>query len=279
MFYPCNTAHSMHQPVDSSRPVFFLGVGSVALAVQRRYRFATCSGTSRRAPDARFEQLEYVSASDSTAIKRAAHDAMVVVSFPPDGASDSLYLPLLSGARSVVYLSSTGVYPRDAGDVDERTAVGDEPSQQGRRSAEALWRSAGASILRLPALYGPTTGLHLRLKRGTFRLPPGLSPTISRIHLFDAAAFVVAALAAPPQSLLLAGDDLPAPLNEVVEFICALFKYPRPEVALAEDVHASLKGNRKVDSSATRQRFGIHLTFPTYREGYFDIYQNQATTE
>jgi nucleoside-diphosphate-sugar epimerase len=269
----------MHQLIDSTQPILFLGVGAVALAVQRRYGLTACSGTSRRAPDRRFEQIQHIAATDSAAIKRAAHDALVLVSFPPDGCSDSVYLPLLAGARSVVYLSSTGVYPRDAGHVDEHTGLGDEPGQQARRMAEVLWQTVGASILRLPALYGPTTGLHLRLERGTFRLPPGPSPTISRIHLFDAAAFVAAALAAPPRTLLLAGDHLPAPLAEVVEFVCTLFSYPQPTVAAEGDVHTSLKGNRRIDSRATRQRFGIELTFPTYREGYVDIYRTQRATK
>ena len=257
--------------------LLLLGVGTIARAVRRELPGVPAVGTTRSAPDARFASISAIAASDSAAVRSAARAAHVVVSFPPDGHSDSELSPLVREAASIVYLSSTAVYPSAAGVVTETSAV----TQSGDRAllrlaAERLWLDAGASVLRLPAFYGALTGLHLSLSRGTFRMPGLGANVVSRVHEDDAARFVLAALGAPPGSLLLAGDDEPAAVAEVVSFVCELFQLPLPSASEGEDVPLSLRGSRSVDNRATKRAFGVKLAYPSYREGYRAIHAGRA---
>jgi nucleoside-diphosphate-sugar epimerase len=249
--------------------LLLLGVGTIARAMCRSLPTLPAFGTTRSAPDARFAAITPLAASDSAAIRTAAQGAGVVVSFPPDGHSDAEFAALSAGAASIVYLSSTVVYPSDARLVNEATPVtahGERAVQ--RLAAEELWRKRGASVVRLPAFYGPDSGLHLSIARGTFRMPGRGTNIVSRVHIDDAARFVAAALDAAPRSLVLAGDDAPAPVAEVVAFVCALFGLESPQASDGADIPLSLRGSRSVDNSVTKARFGVRLAFPSYREGY-----------
>jgi nucleoside-diphosphate-sugar epimerase len=137
-----------------------------------------------------------------------------------------------------------------------------------RVAAETIWLEAGASVVRLPAFYGPESGLHLSLARGSFRMPGRGANVVSRVHVDDAARFVAAALRAAPGSLLLAGDDEPAPVAEVVAFVCELFGLSWPSTTEGNDIPLSLRANRSVDNALTKASFGIQLAYPSYREGY-----------
>jgi hypothetical protein len=260
--------------------LLLLGVGSVARAVQHALPECKALGTTRGLPDARFANIEPILASDEPAIRAAAEGARIVVSFPPDGHSDRRFAALIAGAgaASVVYLSSTAVYPPDAAVVNEHSAV----AAQGERArlrldAEAEWLAAGSSVLRLPAFYGPASGLHESLARGTFRMPGRGTHIVSRVHIDDAARFVLAALSAPKRSLLLAGDDQPAPVAEVVHFVCELFDLPLPEASEGADIPLSLRGSRSIENNETKTRFGVRLAYPTYREGYRAIRAQQRS--
>jgi nucleoside-diphosphate-sugar epimerase len=252
--------------------LLLLGVGTIARALRASLPKLPAFGTTRSAPDARFATITPLAAADAAAIRAAAQGAGVVVSFPPDGHSDAEFAALGAGAASIVYLSSTAVYPSDAGLVNEATPVtthGERAVQ--RLAAEALWRKLGASVLRLPAFYGPESGLHLSIARGTFRMPGRGTNIVSRVHVDDAARFVAAALDAAPRSLILAGDDTPAPLAEVVTFVCDLFGLELPQASEGTDIPLSLRGSRSVDNSVTKARYGVRLAYPSYREGYRTI--------
>jgi nucleoside-diphosphate-sugar epimerase len=259
--------------------LLFLGVGTVARAVRAELPNHDASGTTRREPDARFHDIAPIAVSDLSAIREAAAGAKVVVSFPPDGSTDRELSALVSEAASIAYLSSTAVYPSAVAVVNEATpAAPDSGRARARLDAESLWLEAGASVVRLPAFYGPETGLHLSLTRGTFRMPGRGDNVVSRVHVADAARFVLAALSAPARSLLLAGDDEPAPVADVVGFVCSLFELPLPPTAEGDDIPLSLRASRTIDNSATKARYGIRLAYPTYREGYRAIRESQPFT-
>jgi nucleoside-diphosphate-sugar epimerase len=253
--------------------LLFLGVGTIAEAVRRALPVLPASGTTRAAPDARFQHITPIATHDTAAIHSASEGAHVLVSFPPDGHSDRQLAEVTAGAAGLVYLSSTAVYPTAAGVVTETSelATGGERALL-RIAAESTWREVGASVVRLPAFYGASTGLHLSLARGTFRMPGLGTNIVSRVHEEDAARFVCAAFNAPPRSLLLAGDDEPAPVAEVVAFVCSLFGLPAPVRSEGSDIPLSLRGDRSIDNRASRSAFGVKLVYPTYREGYRAIH-------
>jgi nucleoside-diphosphate-sugar epimerase len=253
--------------------LLFLGVGSIARAVRGRLSHVPAFGTTRSAPDARFSSITPIPAADVAAIRALAPGASVVVSFPPDGHSDRELAAVVAGAAQLVYLSSTAVYPSGAGVVNEGTPV----AARGERAllrlaAEAIWLDAGASVVRLPAFYGPESGLHLSIARGSFRMPGRGSNIVSRVHVDDAARFVEAALRAPRGSMLLAGDDEPAKVSDVVAFVCELFGLSQPATSESDDIPLSLQSSRSIDNALSKARFGIQLAYPSYRDGYRAIH-------
>jgi nucleoside-diphosphate-sugar epimerase len=254
--------------------LLFLGVGAIASAVQRALPSVPASGTTRVTPDQRFGVIRPIAASDEQAIRAAAQGAQIVVSFPPDGTVDRAWSALVTGAANIVYLSSTAVYSETAGVVTESSAVSAGNDRAALRlAAEQHWRAAGASVVRLPAFYGMSSGLHVSLARGSFRMPGNGSNVVSRVHEDDAARFVCAALRAAPRSLLLAGDDEPAPVADVVRFVCARFDLPTPPSSEGEQIPRSLRASRSIDNRATKAQHAIQLAYPTYREGYQAIYR------
>lgn len=252
--------------------LLFLGVGTIASAVQRALPGWPAAGTTRTVPDSRFSTIEPIAARDEEAIRAAARGANVVVSVPPDGVTDRAWSALMSGAASVVYLSSTAVYPD--GIVTEATAVSANSERAALRlAAEQRWQDVGASVVRLPAFYGRSSGLHVSIARGSFRMPGNGSNVVSRVHEDDAARFVCAALRAPPRSLLLAGDDEPASVADVVNFVCARFSLPIPARSEGEQIPLSLRASRNIDNRLTKARHSIQLAYPSYREGYQAIHE------
>jgi nucleoside-diphosphate-sugar epimerase len=259
--------------------LLFLGVGTIASAVRRALPEVPATGTTRAPPDRRFGTIRPIAASDLTEIRAAAQGANVVVSFPPDGRVDKAWSALVTGAASIAYLSSTAVYSTTAGVVNEASAVSADTERAALRlAAEQIWQAAGASVVRLPAFYGLSSGLHVSLARGSFRMPGDGSNVVSRVHEDDAARFVCAALRAPARSLLLAGDDEPARVADVVRFVCTRFGLPTPVRSEGEQIPLSLRASRSIDNRATKAGHAIQLAYPSYREGYRAIWQARANS-
>lgn len=255
--------------------LLLVGVGQAAEATARLARGRTIVGTTRDA--AKLPRLAALGITpvpfDPSALEAAAEGADVLVSFPPDGVTDARVAPLLEAAAAVVYVSSTGVYGRHAGRVDERTVPDPEGQKAERRlAAEVAYRGVSARVLRVPALYGASGGLLARLTSGEYRLPGDGAGMVSRLHLDDLAAFVLAAFArGEPGTTYLLGDALPAPHRDVVAFLCEHLVLPFPASAPLDQVSPTLQGDRAVDALAARERLGVTLRFPTYREGYTDL--------
>ncbi len=204
-------------------------------------------------------------------LRAAVHaDTDVVVSFPPDGASDALFARALRGARRIVYISSTGVFGAVSGHVDDDTAVDPSDARAAPRlHAEALWRDVGAIALRAPAIYGAGSGLHKRLLAGTHRLVEDGNRHVSRIHVDDLAVLTLAALdRAAPCSTYVVGDHEPSTQRAVVEFLCGRLALPLPPAISVNDAPPTLRGNRIVDGSRALRELGVTLRYPSYREGY-----------
>jgi nucleoside-diphosphate-sugar epimerase len=200
-----------------------------------------------------------------------AGGADVLVSFPPDGETDAIVAPACAAAHRVIYISSTGVYGKKTGRIDDTTAA--DPSDERMRprlEAESIWKEHGAIVLRAPGIYGPKSGLHLRLAEGSYKMPAGGANLISRIHVNDLASIVLAIFERSKLSdtTYLVGDENPCTLAEVVEWLCKRMELPMPESVPPEDAHATMRGNRAVDASRITKELGLTLKYPSFREGY-----------
>lgn len=256
--------------------VVVLGCGFAGEAVARlsMERGLPCLATSRseaRVEALRARGIDAVVASLPDGVDRLVREGDgVVVTFPPDGRTDAAVVEPLRRASAWVYVSSTGVYGDARGRVIGTTPTdASTPRSALRLEAEELYRALGGVVLRAPGIYGPGRGLHVRLAAGRFRLPGDGSRAISRIHVDDLAAFVVAALErGSPSSVHAVGDDAPVPQREVVAWLVERLGVPFPPSAPLDDVDETLRHDRRVDASVAKEALGVSLRYPTYREGF-----------
>jgi nucleoside-diphosphate-sugar epimerase len=184
----------------------------------------------------------------------------------------------LRGSRWLGYLSTTGVYGDHGGGwVDETTPPRpDQPRSVSRLAAEAAWQAMGATIFRLPGIYGPGRSAIDRVKAGTALRIDKPGQLFSRIHVEDVAAAALAAMTRPSSGTIYnVADDLPASNSEVIAYACALLGVPAPPIipwdqavptmsAMARSFYA---GNRRVRNDRLKRELGVTLRYPTYREG------------
>jgi nucleoside-diphosphate-sugar epimerase len=207
----------------------------------------------------------------------------VLVTFPPDEETDDAVTRALSssGPRSVVYISSTGVYGDSKGHIDEGTPTDPrEPRQKARLAAEEKYRSRGATILRSAAIYGPGKGLHIRLARHGHSVAEGGTNVVSRIHVEDLARLALAALEKNPKGeVFCVADDAPVPQIEVIDWLCSALHLAPPTHVPRETLPETLRHDRSIDGRKIQRVLGISLLYPTYREGFTACVEAQARGE
>ncbi len=257
------------------RNLVLLGVGTAGWAVATLLKDkAQIVGTTRQ-PGKLFAFVEngidpiVMPWPSAEVIEPLTPGAEVLVSFPPDGTTDAILAPGCRSARSIIYISSTGVYGKTSGRIDDASEpIVDETSKL-RLEAEDIWRSIGATVLRAPAIYGPETGLHVRLREGKFAIPGDGSGLVSRIHVEDLARIADAVFQQGIRNeTFVVGDLQPASHKEVVEWLCAKYNFPMPPYAPLGEVTAHLRSSRSVDSSRVLKTLGLELKYPTYKEGF-----------
>jgi hypothetical protein len=281
------------EPAKEGRSLVFLGAGRAALAVFGRLKqtdalrinkFYATTRSAERALHLQGLGIEpiicsaaselSVSASLRSRLQAACRQSYVLVSFPPDGISDKLYRDLLQEIplAGLIYISSTGVYGKQQGIIDEHTEVDKaEESARPRLEAEEIWRSLDALTLRAPGLYDFEYGLHLRLLSGQYRLPGDGKNYVSRIHLKDLAKIIEAGfLRGRAGSTYVVGDLKPETHLNVVSFLCEKLGLSMPDSVPLGSVHHTLRGNRQVNGRKVLEDLKVSLDFPTYIEGYRD---------
>lgn len=212
--------------------------------------------------------------------------AIVVDSIPPSTDDGSPERELVKaciggGAARFVYLSSTGVYAGgDGGWTDEDSPTG-PIGERGRRRlaaesvvlATARALAASAVSLRIAAIYGPGRGVHARLRRGDYSVyGPGTSP-VSRIHVDDLVAAIIAAAIAPTltREVYCVADDEPTGSRPHADGVAAMLGMePPPERPLesaSAAARAMLNAGRRVSNRRLKSELGVVLSYPSWREG------------
>jgi nucleoside-diphosphate-sugar epimerase len=203
-------------------------------------------------------------------------DLLVLDSVPLIDTADGLRDPTpcilrVLGSRPVrvVYLSTTGVYGAQHV-VDERTPPAPRSRRESMRvDAEnaVLAGSWSALVLRPAAIYGPGRGVHVAMRKGTFRFFGDGTNHISRIHVDDLATHAEAALFSSVTGAYPVADEEPCTSREIAEFCSDLLGVPTPVSARGSDLHDSRRADRRVDGSAIRSLLGVRLQYPSYRSG------------
>jgi nucleoside-diphosphate-sugar epimerase len=199
-------------------------------------------------------------------------------------------------AGRLVYTSSTSVYPQDGGvNVTEAEPVGGAAeTTQALIEAERLageWPGAGATILRLAGIYGPGR-MHIveQVRSGEVSGRP--EAHLNLVHRDDILAALEAAFAAGAAGTAEAegmntvgsgrvdvfniADEGAATKGEIVAWLAGRLGVQAPTfTGLPAGGRRAVTPNRIIDAAKARDRLGWRLGYPTYREGYFAILEEQ----
>ena len=267
--------------------VVILGCGYTGRRVAARLRAAGVPvlATSRQPEKlaeveslgARVERLEVFEPDTLAPLREmVAAGATVVHSIPNVDAGQEILdpTPQLIGALGdrparLIYLSTTGVYGATR-EVDESTDAA-PLSDRARLRIEAETAVArgpwSSLILRPAAIYGHDRGVHVAIQQGRFRLVDDGSNYVSRIHVEDLARLVIAALAADVSGCWPVADEEACTAREMAEFCARRLDIPLPPSVNRDQVHHTLRADRRVDGRAIRERLGVSLLYPSYRDG------------
>jgi nucleoside-diphosphate-sugar epimerase len=188
-------------------------------------------------------------------------------------------------ARRIVYISSTGVYPPGDGSwTDEDAPVGPASDQgQARLAAEnAILDGARAGAieavaLRAAGIYGPGRGVPARLHQGTYRIIGDGDTFVSRIHVDDLVAIILAAATVPslPRAVYNVADDEPETSRAYAYAVAEILGVPRPPSvpvsAVDPWIAAMMRANRRIANQRVKQELGVALAYPTWREGLAQV--------
>jgi nucleoside-diphosphate-sugar epimerase len=185
--------------------------------------------------------------------------------------------------RSIVYLSTIGVYGDRGGEwVDEKAAADPTSTRgRGRLAAEQVWQDFGArrgipvAILRLAGIYGPGRNALTQIARGDAHRIVKAGQVFNRIHVDDIAQAIDAALTRGASGAFNVADDEPSPPGDPLVFAAQLLGVPPPPEIPYEKAAPSMsplaksfwQECRRVKNDKLKHELGVTLRYPTYREG------------
>ena len=274
-----------------------LGYCARTYVVEFGSRFDRIIGTSRTPkPAGGVEMLAFDAASPSDEVRAAVAAAMHLLLSPtPTEAGDPIFAALadeIASApklESIVYLSSLGVYGDHGGAwVDETAATIPAHARGGARlRAEQGWQMLGqtrgvpVAVLRLAGIYGPGQNAFTRLLAGRAHRVAKPGHVFNRIHVSDIAQAIDAAFARKAEGIFNVTDDEPAPYSDQVLLAAKLLGVDPPKELSMEEAREILtpmalsfyNGCVRVKNDRLKQRLGVTLRYPTYREGLRALFE------
>ena len=272
---------------DLSEPLFLLGPGYSGHALARIWS-GRVSGTvrsERSREKLAGSPIEPIDINHPQALKAGVEGAHLVISVPPDATgcpAFDLVGEYADAARSVTYLSTTGVY----GDLRGGWAMEWTPTRPGserakrRVRAEQLWLAATprSRIVRLPGIYGPGRSALDRVRQGQARRIVRPGQVFSRVHVDDIATGLNALLSSDCFGVFHLCDDEAAPPQDVIAYAADLLAVERPpevafdEAALSDMARSFYAECKRVSNAKIKAATGWRPLYPTYREGLSAIH-------
>jgi len=196
---------------------------------------------------------------------------------------ENLLAALRSAGQSVrhaFFVSSTGVYGQDAGEIVDETSATLPVRFTGARLLQGertmLDGDYPASVVRFGGIYGPGRTRLLRLVKAGASCnvaPPRFS---NRIHRDDCAGVLRHLMGVDAAERIYLGVDCePAAQCEVMEWLAKRLNAPPP----AREIAAGACGQGKRCSNARLLESGYEFRYPTFREGYGQIIGTLAPAE
>ena len=184
--------------------------------------------------------------------------------------------------RRIAYLSTIGVYGDHGGAWIDETTRPEPESERGRHrlAVEDQWLALGArsakqvAVLRLAGIYGPGRNAIEDLRDGSARRIAKPDQVFNRIHVDDIGRAISCALMKDEVGgTWNIADDEPAPAPDVVVYGARLLGIDPPplipfaEADLSPMARSFYGANRRVSNRAMKERLGVTLGYPTYRDG------------
>jgi len=179
-------------------------------------------------------------------------------------------------ARTVVFISSTSVYPQINGEwVSENSAALPE-NGPGKILLEAEQTMAAAgppvTILRSSGIYGPGRGhLFRQFMNGTATIGGDGKRFLNRVHRDDLIGSIVAALEHSDRSgVYNITDDEPGTELAFFEWLSETTGRPMPPFGPEPAPSTRRRGitNKRVSNKLFKETFGFKYKYPTFREGF-----------
>ena len=218
----------------------------------------------------------------------------LLVSIPPGASVDPVLtkfgrqLAMNERPRTIVYLSTIGVYGDRRGEwVDEtRIPMPKHERSIARLRAEKAWAALAKDknktihILRLAGIYGAGRNALVALREGTARRIVKEGQVFNRIHVADISATLAALLAYEGGGEIFnVADDEPAPPQDVIAYAAKLMGIAPPPEQRFDDAELSALArsfydeNKRASNRKLKEKLGIKLRFPTYREGLTALWE------
>ncbi len=261
--------------------------------------FARIVGTVRGAERAallnarlsgRLKALLFDGKSATPELRHAINEAdAALISIPQDASGDPVLRAFgdafnhAQHLRSIVYLSTVGVYGDCGGDwVDEETPAAPHSARSRERlAAEQVWQDLGerrgivVAILRLAGIYGPGRNALTQIARGDARRIVKPGQVFNRIHVDDIAQAIDAAFTRKSSGIFNVADDEPSPPGDPLAFAAQLMGVKPPPEIPYDEVAPSMsplaksfwQECRRVKNDKIKRELGVSLRYPTYREG------------
>lgn len=270
-----------------SRPWVVIGCGYtgayLARALAGRDAPLTITRRDRAAAEEMAQQLKArgagVELGEPSTLEGIIPENAIVVCLAPPGHDPAFEIATLvraaKQAAKIVYVSSTGVYAPANGDwVDERWPIAPTTaSGRARVAAEGALAEATVPvvILRVPGIHGPGRKMADRIREGTHRVIGDGTSHVSRIHVVDLVAAIIAAGTKPVTGVVNVADDDPAPIGEVADaFAARLGVPPSPRVpadSVSPEVAGMLTANRRIANQRMKDELGVVLRYKSWRDG------------
>ena len=169
--------------------------------------------------------------------------------------------------KRMIYISSTGVYPKRNGNWSEDTEFEAETDSGKLRllTEKILAQYFSLQVVRPGGIYGSGRGIDFRLQSG--KSIPLSSTPVHRIHVLDLARIIIHLLENPKSTSCVNAVDLEAkPSWEVAKWLIENRADLTQE--MFPENKANLRGTpQRIISNQRLLKLGLTLCYPTFREG------------